>query len=200
MKQQVVVIHGGRTFATYQKYIDSLKNREVDISKFKCQKDWRDSLEETLGKDFEVFVPKMPNSNNAVYKEWKIWFERLTEFLHKDVILIGHSLGGIFLVKYLCENIYSKKIKAVVLVAAPFNEGRMQECLGDFMPPASFKNFSSQVKNICLLYSKDDPVVPFEHATRYKRALPYSEIIIFENKEHFQQESFLEIAKLIKNM
>ena len=127
MKKQVVVIHGGRTFKTYQEYIRSIRNREVSIDKFKIQKNWKDSLEKKLGKNFEVFAPHMPNGNNAVYEEWKIWFCRMVEFINDDAIFIGHSLGGIFLAKYICENTCSKKIKAVILVAAPFNEGNMKE-------------------------------------------------------------------------
>ena len=100
MKQQVVVIHGGRTFPTYEEYLHSLKTREITAEKFKLQKDWKESLQNELGEEFEVFNPKMPNGNNAVYEEWKIWFERMLGFLGDNAVLIGQSLGGIFLVKY----------------------------------------------------------------------------------------------------
>ena len=200
MKKQVVVIHGGRTFKTYQEYIRSIRNREVSIDKFKIQKNWKDSLEKKLGENFEVFAPHMPNGNNAVYEEWKIWFCRMVEFINDDAIFIGHSLGGIFLAKYICENTCSKKIKAVILVAAPFNEDNMKECLGNFVPCSPFQNFCSQVKKTYLLFSKDDPVVPFKEAHKYKKAIPNSKIITFDDRQHFNQTHFPEIIELIKKL
>ena len=198
MKKQVVAIHGGRTFATYQEYLHSLKTRPIASDKFKVQNDWRCSLQENLGADFEVFVPKMPNGNNAVYEEWKIWFERLAEFLHDDVILVGHSLGGIFLAKYLSENTFTRKIKSVILLAAPFDEGGLQESLGHFILPESLENISAQTTSIYLIFSKDDPIVPFENAQKYQQALPGSHIMAFEDHQHFNQESFPELVELIK--
>jgi len=52
MKKQIVVIHGGKTFDSYEEYINSLKTREVDIEKFKFKIDWRDSLRNNLGDSF----------------------------------------------------------------------------------------------------------------------------------------------------
>ena len=106
MKKQVVVIHGGTTFDTHEEYISFLKNREASIEKFKTQKDWKNSLEKELGTDFEIFVPRMPNGTDARFEEWKIWLERMIPFLDDDVILVGHSLGGIFLAKYLAKNLF----------------------------------------------------------------------------------------------
>lgn len=200
MKKQVVVIHGGRTYPAYQDYVDSLKNREVTAEKFKAHKNWRDGLQESLGEDFEVFAPKMPNGFNAVYQEWKIWFERLTEFLHDDVVLVGHSLGGIFLAKYLAENTFDKKIKAVMLVAAPFDDKPLNESLGDFMLPASLERFSAQAKKICLMFSQDDPVVPFVHMGKYKTVLPEASEMALDGRQHFEQEVFPELAELINNV
>ncbi len=199
MKKQVIVLHGGRTFKTYREYKHSLLSRKLTADNFKVKADWRSSLNQKLGKHFEVFVPKMPNPNNAVYEEWKIWFERMHPFLHHNVILVGHSLGGIFLAKYLSETTYKKKIKAVILVAAPF-EDCTDEPLGDFIIPKSMKKFSHQAKNIYIVHSKDDPIVPFTETKKYKKALLNATIISFHKKQHFNQEFFPEIVKLIKEL
>jgi predicted alpha/beta hydrolase family esterase len=34
----------------------------------------------------------MPNKNIALYKEWKIQFEKIFEFLDGDQIIVAHSL------------------------------------------------------------------------------------------------------------
>lgn len=198
-KKHVVVIHGGRTFLSYRQYIHSLKTRKVSKDTFQAHGDWRNSLGKKLGRNFEVFASRMPNGNNAVYEEWKIWFERINPFIHKDVILIGHSLGGIFLAKYLSENRYVKKIKALILIAAPFSECT-DEPLGEFMLPVSLKKLSGQVKNIYIMHSKDDPIVPFSETAKYKKALPQPVIVSFNHKQHFNQETFPEIVILVKNI
>ena len=110
MKQQIIVIHGGTTFDTYKNYLSFLKNREIKLDRLKSNRDWKDNLQEKLGENFEVLSPRMPNGTNARYKEWKIWFERIIPFFGKNIILLGHSLGGIFLAKYLSEkNIFGEE-------------------------------------------------------------------------------------------
>lgn len=198
MKQQIIIIHGGDTFNTYKDYISFLKNREIDLDRLRLKRDWKDTLSEELGENFDVLSPRMPNGTNARYKEWKIWFERIIPFLGKDVIFIGHSLGGIFLAKYLSENTISKTIKATILVAAPFDDANSEESLTDFKLPSSLAKFSEQSGIIYLIHSKDDPIVSFEQFGKYKQALPNAKTTTFNNREHFNQEAFPEIIKLIR--
>src|SRR3972149_7104015 len=104
MNQQIVIISGGTTFDTYRDYISYLKNKEISLEKLRPRRDWKDTLADKLGDNFDILFQKMPNVTNARYKEWKIYLERIVTFLKKNVILIGHSLGGIFLAKYLSEH------------------------------------------------------------------------------------------------
>lgn len=203
MKKQIVVIHGGTSFKTYEDYITYLKTKEINIEKLKPCKDWKDSLKSELGNDYEILMPRMPNGTNARYKEWKIWFERIAEVLNDGLILIGHSLGGIFLAKYLSENIFSKRISATILVATPFDDtdgADGQESLIDFTLSPSLEKFTKQGGKIYLLHSKDDPVVPFAQLARYQNKLPGAEVVVFDNKEHFNQETFPEIIELIRSI
>jgi len=171
----------------------------VSIDSFETHKTWRYSLDVNLGKNYQLLVPKMPNSNNAVYYEWKIWFEKMNPFIKNNVILIGHSLGGIFLAKYLSENKYKKKIKALILVAAPFDDCE-KESLRSFTLPKSLDKLSNQCKDIYLIFSKDDPVVPIKEIKKYESVLPHSKLIIFRSKNHFIQDDFPELVKIIKNL
>ena len=200
VKKQIIIIGGGTTFDTYEEYIFYLKNKEVDIDFFKAKIKWKDTLAEKLGTDFEIISPKMPNVTSARYEEWKIWFEKFFPFINDEVILTGHSLGGIFLAKYLSENLFPKKIKAVILVAAPFDTENAIESLGSFVLGKTLEKFENQTSKIYLFHSEDDPVVPFEQVNKYKKSLPNSEMIVFKNKQHFNHEFFPEIVELIKNI
>lgn len=197
MKKQIVIIHGGDSFDSYEKYLNSLKNWEVSLETFLPKKDWKTSLQTELGEDFQVLAPRMPNKQNAKYAEWKIWFERMLPFVQDGVILVGHSLGGLFLAKYLSEKVFPKKIGTLFLVAAPYSD---TEEIGDFALGNSLENVAKQCTDIHLYQSKDDPVVPFNEADRYKKDLPNAQMHIFEDRGHFNQEHFPEIAEEIKKI
>ncbi|KKT15251.1 MAG: hypothetical protein UW76_C0021G0006 [Parcubacteria group bacterium GW2011_GWF2_44_8b] len=198
MKKQVVVIHGGDTFETYEEYLNFLRGYEIDIERYKSDKsDWKPWLRQGLGGGHEVILPIMPNKTNARFDEWKIWFEKFTPFLHDGAILIGHSLGGTFLAKYLSENRFPKKIKAVFLVGAVFSKDNDGFPLVSFTLPT---NLNLQTETIYLYHSKDDSVVPFSALEQYKKALPNAQIRIFEDRGHFNQEEFPELAQDILNL
>lgn len=198
VKQQVLVIHGGTTFDTHEDYLQFLKGDKLEIEKLKPRQDWKNSLQDRLGEDFDVFQPRMPNGTNAQYSEWSIWFEKITKLLDDDSIFVGHSLGGVFLAKYLSENKLPKSIKALFLVAAPFNDEDIDESLASFRISNSLELCEQQVQNIYLYHSKDDEVVPFHHVNLYNEALPEATIVTFEDRGHFKQPEFPEIVEDIK--
>ena len=199
MKQQIVFIHGGETHDTYEQYIEYLKRSEFDPKK-EGQRRWKHSLAENLGDGYEILMPQMPSKHNAKYNEWKIWFEKVTPFIKENAIFIGHSLGGIFLTKYLSENKFSKTIKATFLVAAPFDAEGTNYSPADFILPKSLEKFQKQGGTIYLYYSKDDVVVPLKNREKYKNALSTARSVIFEDKGHFNQEEFGEIVDEIKKI
>ncbi len=199
MKKQVVVIHGGDTFKNFDEYITFLKEFVIDSLDYFRGKNWKETLEGSLGSDFEAIVPRMPNKFNAKYEEWKIWFEKIIPLLQGEVTLVGHSLGGIFLAKFLSENDFPKKIKSLHLVAAPYDD-ESEESLGDFALEHNLENVSKQVSDIFIYHSRDDHVVPFHEAEKYKKAFPSATFTVFENRGHFNQENFPELVNNIKLM
>lgn len=198
-KKQIVVIHGGDTFDTYEEYLDYLNNYEFNPDGLK-RRGWKDTLEEKLGKGFEVFLPNMPNAINAKYNEWKIMFEKLFPFIEDNIILIGHSLGGIFLAKYLSENSFPKKILATYLIAAPYDDKDSEDSLGDFVLPATLEKFEKQGGRIFIYHSEDDSVVPFVDFEKYKKALPKAKAISFKDRDHFGQTEFPELIENIQRL
>ena len=198
-KKQILFIHGGSTFKSYREYLSHLKSIEIDLDRYRKTK-WSDSLNIGLGNKFDVLLPKMPNPSNAKYNEWKIIFNKISKLLEKNVILIGHSLGAIFLIKYLSENKFPKKILATLLISPPYDDDGMEESLGDFILPKSLNKLNNQGGKIFIYQSKDDPVVPYSHLEKYKKALPNAIIREFKNREHFNQPKFPELIKDIKEL
>ena len=198
--KQIVFIHGGSDFRSYEEFISYIKNEPVKISSFQIKKRWKQTLDQDLGEDYQVFTPEMPNKQNAHYEEWKIWFERLIPFLQNDVILVGHSLGGIFLAKYLSENTFPVAIKATILISAPYDDTNLEPPLGDFKLTSPLDKLGEQGGGIHLLHAKDDPVVPFSHSESYHNILPNSNLILLESGGHFLEPQFPELINLIKSL
>ncbi len=196
-KRQILIIHGGMTFKSDKDYVKWLQTREISL---KERKRWQADLEKKLGSRFEVMRPRMPLSENAKYRDWKITFERYIPLLRKDAILIGNSLGGIFLAKYLSENKLPRAALSVYLVCAPFDDTLPTEDLaGGFKLKKDLSFIGKNCKNLHILFSADDDIVPVAHAEKYRKALPDAHIGIYKNKKgHFTAPRFPEILKLIE--
>lgn len=199
MQIQIFIIHGGMTFKSKKDYMHFLKTREISIEQ---KVRWTDNyLKKKLGKNFEIIKPRMPLQDNARYNEWKIHFERHFPYLKNNIILIGASLGGIFLAKYLSENKFPKKILSTYLICPPFdNTVYGEDLVGGFKLKSDLSLIGKNSKNINLLFSKDDDVVPISHADKYKKKLKNANIIVYESKNgHFNISKFPEIIKMIKD-
>jgi predicted alpha/beta hydrolase family esterase len=198
-KIQIMLIHGGMTFKNQKDYLYYLKTRKIKLEK---KKSWAvEYLDKNLGKSFEIIRPTMPLKENAKYIEWKLHFERYIPFLRNDVVLIGNSLGGIFLAQYLSEHKFPKKILATYLVCPPFDDTCFDEDLvGGFKLKKDLSLIEKNSKNLTLMFSEDDDDVPVSHAEKYRRKLKNPKIIIYKSKNgHFRISKFPEIVRMIKN-
>jgi len=197
-KPQILFIHGGMTFKDRKDYLSFLKNREIKITPKTA---WHQGyLDKKLGANFDIIRPRMPLSDDAKYSDWRIHFERHFPYLRNNIILIGASLGGIFLAKYLSENKFPKKILAVYLICPPFNNTSLSEDLvGGFRLKSNLSLLEKNCRRLYLLFSKNDDVVPVAHAQKYAAKLKRANIITYDHIEgHFKIAEFPEIVKMIK--
>ena len=189
-KTQLFIIHGGNTFKSNKGYLRYLKTRPISLEK--RVRYYENYFDKTLGKDFELIRPRMPLQDYAKYEDWKIYFERHIPYLRNNVILMGGSLGGIFLAKYLSENKFPKKILSTYLICPPFDNTLPGESLaGGFKLKSNLSLLEKQAGNLYLLFSKDDDVVPVSHAKKYEKKLKNAKIIIYKSKNgHFKISKF----------
>ena len=192
MSQQIFVIHGGDAYSNYEEYLEALRSKRVSLERLRSQ-DWKANLPKALGSDFDILLPRMPNGQNAKYLEWKIYFEKLVSLMESGVVLIGHSLGGIFLAKYLSEETLPIQVRATLLVAAPFNTPEIHP-LADFVLSADLGMFAEQGGDITLYHSSDDQIVPFSNLNDYRRALPNARFVTFTDRGHFNAAEFPELV------
>ena len=203
MKKQVLYIHGGDSFGKYEDFLQDLQTKPIrDPFGLERKSIWVDNFRENLS-GFEVLTPVMPNKQNAQYKEWKIWLERHFEFLHDDVVLVGWSLGGMFLAKYLSEEKFPFKIKAVYLLAAPsgeFTDESGNNCASFQFSMQNLVNLTKQSEKTFIWHSEDDFVVPYKEFGVYKKNVPEAEFLSFTDKNHFLVPELPELIDSIKNI
>jgi predicted alpha/beta hydrolase family esterase len=196
-KPQILLVHGGMTFKNDKDYVRYLKTRKISLEK---KVRWTgDYLDKKLGKKFEIIRPRMPLQDNAKYRDWKIYFERHLPYLKNGSILIGSSLGGIFLAQYLSENKLPRKALSVYLVCPPFDDTvKGEDLVGGFKLKADLSLLEKNTENLHLLFSRDDETVPVAHAEKYRKRLKNAHIVIYKSKNgHFQVPTFPEIIKMI---
>lgn len=192
-KQQVMHIHGGEPYMGYDHYIDRLNNGWFSFNNKKPTK-WYKNLRSLIDENiYEVITPQMPNSDMAKYNEWKIWFERHIEFMKDGIVLIGHSLGGNFLAKYLAEDDFNVKISQLNLVAPSYGFTEDDFNIIDFPGKLLKKN----IPEIHIYHSKDDTVVPISESQKYHEQIPGSHFHVFEDRWHFLGEEFPELFENI---
>ena len=82
--KQIVIVHGGSSFNSYENYLNNLKNSQLHYERLLWAQKWRDWLAQEIV-DADVLLPDFPNKQNAQYKEWKIYFEKLLSLLGNDI-------------------------------------------------------------------------------------------------------------------
>lgn len=108
----------------------------------------------------------------------------------KLISLLGHSLGGNFLLKYLSEN--NLKINNLYLVAACLNHGNFKINL-DLL-----SKIGDRVQGqIYIFHSPQDEVVNIKEAKILKQKLPQTKLIKLSNRAHFNESEFPELKNQI---
>jgi uncharacterized protein len=176
MKKSVLFIHGGGEGA-YE------EDRKLAAS-----------LGGALGVGYEVRCPKMPDEDSPEYGAWRDRISEELAALNGDVFLVGHSLGGSILLKYLCEEGVAKSVAGVFLVAAPFWGAEDWE-VEEF---ALREDFASQLPTelpVFLYHGREDEVVPFAHLALYAEKLPRATVRELDGRGHQLDEDLSEVAR-----
>lgn len=193
--KQVFILHGGESFSSYQAYLDQLKTTEIDYDRLRPRQSWKAWLAEQMP-ETDVLLPTFPNSDNSVYDEWKIYFEKLLPFFKNNVRLVGHSQGAMFLAKYLHETTLPKKARQIILVAPGYNDPGMGD-VGSFKV-SSAAGLERSADELHLFHSKDDFVVPYGELAKFQRDLPTAQTHSFRDRGHFLDSEFPELLKILQ--
>lgn len=141
-------------------------------------------LQITLGTEYKMSHPRMPKPENPEYALWKLQLEKELAALDDEIIVIGHSLGGSILMKYLSEEICKKYISGLFLVAAPY-WGKDKDWRSDeFTFRENFTSKLPQIPRMFIYHSRNDEIVPLAHLGHYTEKLPQATARVLDGNEH----------------
>ena len=150
--------------------------------------------------DIPTVALEIPNAYMPNYTTWKKEFERFD--IDSETILVGHSCGGGFLVRWLSEN--DVKVGKVVLVAPWLDPEKRRGADNDFFKFEMDKNLVNKTNGISLFVSKDDDNDIQVSVEKILNSVDDIKKVEFENHGHFclgdmGTEEFPELLEESKN-
>ncbi len=170
---QVILIHGR---PDKEEYFDDSMPKPHEAH-------WLPWLKNELeGRDIKTHIPIMPRPYEPDYEEWKKVFE--TYQITPETVLVGHSRGGGFLLRYLSENKIT--VEGFIMVAPSItpNPG----VVTGFSEYEIDINILNRIPKISLFYSLDDEDGIIKSVEKIKEFLPNINYYEFTNKGHFTEE------------
>ncbi len=158
---------------------------------------WRPWLKTELEKSgVAVELLSMPNSNFPKEKEWVKTIKNAVGEPTPDTFLIGHSLGGPAVLRYLESLPLSSKIGGIVLVSSP-KKIAIKNVAGlakwfilrnFFNRPFDFSHVKKVSNAIALIHADNDGLVPLAQAKEVSELLSCP-LIVIHGGGHLNDES-----------
>jgi predicted alpha/beta hydrolase family esterase len=159
----VLVIPGGEVYASDADYRAALATAVPSLERLRPSRDWKARLPDELGPAFDVFLGRPPCPSHATYTEWAQYVTQVLAQVEGPFLLVGHSLGAIFLAKYLSERRLPRPAVGTLLVALPYADQYgglpVHSFVLDNQPPR-LAQLVEQAGSLAFLLSADDPYDP----------------------------------------
>lgn len=162
------------------------------------EENWFPWLQEQLQHiGHDVFVPPFPTPENQTLESWRAVLAEVP--IDKDTIVIGHSLGGAFLLDILERH----RLAGAVFVAAvsgpiprPVDKEITEFTHRRFDWPAIVRN----VEAVAVYHSDDDPFIPLAQARSLAKRFGTA-VQVMENGGHLNAASgFVEFPALLETV
>lgn len=144
--------------------------------------------DEVQSRNISYQAPALPKADNPYINEWIQEIESTEP--DNNTILIGHSRGGVAILRWLEKASADLQIQKVILIAT--NSGFVEKMA---IPSESNHGFYTKegydfdaIKTHCnsfvVLHSKDDPWVPYSAGLENAKNL-HAKFLSFEDRKHF---------------
>jgi uncharacterized protein len=135
-------------------------------------------------KDFVVEVPEMPETD---LPKLSLWLPKMVEVIgtpDEEVVLIGHSIGSVTILRYLESLSEDQRVGTVVLVAGFTHDLGFEELNNFFQTPLDLEKIKTKASRFVLIHSDDDPYVPITEGELLKEKLG-AQLIVKHAMKHF---------------
>jgi hypothetical protein len=160
---------------------------------------WLRTELENLG--CKVIVPLFPTPENQTPEGWFEVFNQYRNEIDAETILVGHSLGGSFLLRVL--ETLKTPIKAAFLVATPIGIPPIVNWAGDEPftgHPFDWEKIKKNCHKFYIYHSDDDPYVGLENGKQLAKQLN-SQLIFKPKSGHFNKKAgFTKFDDLLDNI
>ncbi|KKU91072.1 MAG: hypothetical protein UY23_C0004G0017 [Candidatus Jorgensenbacteria bacterium GW2011_GWA1_48_11] len=135
----------------------------------------------------EFLAPELPNPEDPEIGKWLAELDKTQP--DNDTILVGHSRGGVAILRWLEKLPEGKRVKKVILVGTNSGKSgkmdRTENNMGFYSNEGyDFKRIKSHCDDFVIFHSKDDQWVPFEAGEENAKGLG-AKFFKFEDKGHF---------------
>lgn len=167
------------------------------------EENWFPWLKNELEKEgIKVFVPRFPNADKPRVSEWLGTLKDYEQYINGDTILIGHSLGGIFLLRIL-EGL-EKPVKAVFFVASSVGVKPLLNYIGDYRFSNGFEfnweKIKKMAKHFTVYHSDNDPYVSLGNGEELTKQLG-TKLTFIPSSGHFNTKSgYTRFEKLLSDI
>ena len=158
---------------------------------------WLKEKLESIG--IETIIPSFPLGDNQTPEEWLKTVESLKDNIHRNTILVGHSLGAAMIL-YTLSNLNLNVSEVVFLggFGKAFGDSPVDKVCNKFIENLSWKNIQLRTRSIKIFASTNDPAIPVEVSIQLGVNLK-SPISFIENAGHFcLKDGFNEIPFLFE--
>jgi uncharacterized protein len=147
--------------------------------------------QELVARGYDVFLPKMPNTEVPTIQEWVTYLAELVGKADEQTYFVGHSIGCQAIMRYL--ETLGGKIGGAVFVAGWFvlndlNEWEIPIAKPWLETPINFEKVRQTTDSITVIISDDDPFGGLEENKRIFSEKIGAKICIEAGKGHFSEE------------
>lgn len=153
-------------------------------------------LRSKLSHEYTIRFPTITQPASPTYEKFKKMFERTLPDISSPVVILGHSLGGSTVLKYLSEEHPPVNIEALLLLSTPFWKSDMKE----YRLKDNFQRSLDTIPRVFIYHSRHDPFVPVEHLEYYRKAFSKAIVHLLEGKDHTFPNGLPVLIKDLKHL
>lgn len=146
---------------------------------------WYQSTKAELEKlGYVVEVPAFPDTDSPELTKWLPHLQSVVGTPDSDLVLIGHSVGCITIMRFLESLPAGAPIKGVVMVAGFTDDLGFEQLQNFFTTQVDFAKIKSAARQFVAIHSDNDPFVPLLHGEILKEKLGAT-LVVKHAMKHF---------------